>query len=486
VRRLFFFIVKLTLVVAVAAWLASRPGTAHIVWHGYEIETSASILAVLLLAAAFVFYLLFRLWFLIAHGLQTWRLKRDLKHLKKGQEKLTEGLIAIASGDAAEAGRLAVGARKLLGATPLTRLLQAQAAQLAGDHGAAHEIFLMLAAEPQSAALGYRGLIMDAVRAKKWDAAEQLAEKLRRLKPETPWLNVIRFELAARRRQWSEAEAALAHITAARLRSSEQIRRHRAALLVAEAEEDARAGKSDKALEAAEHALRLAPGWTPAVLALAAQQAQTGHARAARHTIERAWKNAPHPFVAAAYRAGDDPLDAYKHSERLCRADPDAPLSHYVLAEAALDADLWGEARRHLMALMGSGAATQSAYRLLARLERRETGDENAAARWLLKAADASPDPTWLCRACGGAEQQWQALCPDCGAFDSMEWRAPGQSRMQGSGAGVQGSEAKPGDSLIPHSGLGSMTLLDPQSDDEDADIENREPDIGESFTPGR
>jgi len=48
VRRLFFFIVKLTLVVAVAAWLASRPGTAHIVWHGYEIETSASILAVLL------------------------------------------------------------------------------------------------------------------------------------------------------------------------------------------------------------------------------------------------------------------------------------------------------------------------------------------------------------------------------------------------------------------------------------------------------
>ena len=59
-------------------------------------------------------------------------MRRKLGKMRDGQRLLTEGLVAVAGGSAAEAGRLAVQARKLLGVTPAVRLLQAQAAQLAG------------------------------------------------------------------------------------------------------------------------------------------------------------------------------------------------------------------------------------------------------------------------------------------------------------------------------------------------------------------
>ena len=440
-KRLFFFVFKLAVIVALIVWLANRPGTAHIVWHDYVIETSAAFLGFCILGAGLVFYLLFRLWHLIKNGPEMWRLRRKLHKMREGHRHFAEGLIAVAAGDASEAGRKAVGARKLLGHTPATKLLQAQAAQLAGDRSTAREIFLSLAAESDSAVLGYRGLIMEALRAGDPSEAEKLIEKLRRLRPETPWLNLIHFEIAARNRKWDNAQSALNLIISARLLEPAKAQRHQAAMRIAAVEEAARQGSHDKALQEAERASQLAPDWLPASLALAQEQIETGHKRAARRTVERAWEKTPHPQLAAIYRAATegDPTEAYRQIEHLCRDSEEQAASRLALAEAALEADIWGEARRHLMALIGRNEATRNIYRLLARLERREGSKEQTALQWLAYAADAVPDPVWLCSSCGGAQNRWHALCPSCGAFNKIEWRAPGVSRNQASETGIQG-----------------------------------------------
>jgi HemY protein len=444
VKKLFGFVLRLAVLIAVAVWLADRPGTARIVWHDYVIETSAAFLGLCALGVGFVFYLLFRFWHLLRNGPELWRLSRKLKKMRQGQDCLTQGLAAVAGGDAAEAGRFAVGARKLLGATVATRLLQAQAAQLAGDHNAAREIFHALAEEPGSATLGYRGLIMDARRAGDWDEVDSLTNKLHQLKPDTPWLHLIRFESAARRQEWSEAGLALEHASSTRFLEPERLRRYRAAIMIARAQAETRQGQHAKALQAAEQASRQAPEWLPAVINLAQSQIASGHPRAARRTVEKNWARLAHPQLASIYRAdGSDPIEVYKLIEQLCRDNMEAPVSRLVLADAALKADIWGEARRHLTALLGNSRTTQSVYRMMARLERRESGDERAALQWMTKAAEAVPDPTWLCRACGGAHDEWQAACRHCGNFATLEWQSPGMSRNLGGNQmiGHQGSD---------------------------------------------
>jgi HemY protein len=158
--------------------------------------------------------------------------------------------------------------------------------------------------------------------------------------------------------------------------------------------------------------------------------AATGHTRAATRAIERAWRTHPHPQLARILlRMAPAPLEGFRQTERLCRGYENVVESRIALAEAALAADVWGEARRHLMACVNDRTATQSVYKMLARLERRERRDESAAAAWLTKASEAAPDPVWLCRVCGGAHENWTPLCKPCGSFDSMEWQSAGKSR---------------------------------------------------------
>jgi HemY protein len=161
-----------------------------------------------------------------------------------------------------------------------------------------------------------------------------------------------------------------------------------------------------------------------------------------QRTIEKNWPRYPHPQLAALLRTrAADPVDACKQIEKLCAGNEDAPVSRLVMAEAALAADIWGEARRNLMALISRGQVTQIVYRLMARLERRESGDEQAALQWMTKAADAPADPAWLCHACGGMHKEWQALCAHCGSFNTLDWQSPGVSRGQAADIGTREPE---------------------------------------------
>ena len=61
----------------------------------------------------------------------------------------------------------------------------------------------------------------------------------------------------------------------------------------------------------------------------------------------------------------------------------------------------------------------------MAQLEESEAGNMPAARDWLDRAIGAPPDPCYVCTQCGGETPEWQALCPDCGGFDTLAWHSP-------------------------------------------------------------
>lgn len=430
--RIIGFLIRLALVLGLVIWLADRPGTAQIEWRDYAINMSAAVLAVIILALAYAAVLLHRLWRFIWDGPRFWKLNRKIGKMQDGHKELSKGLAAIAAGHPEDAGRHAVKARKLMGETPLSQLIQAQAAQIAGDHGVAKAMFERMTADPETAILGYRGLIMGALRRGDYDEATRVVYRLEQTKVDVPWLHLVRFEMGARMQNWLMAGEALAKARKGKALPPRQADRHEAALLLATAKAALRDSNGAKALESAEKARKLAPDWLPAALVLAEAQIVTKHERAALRTIERAWGQSPHPQLIPLLQwaaHANKPIDGYKQVERLTRNAKDSPVSLMALAEAALKADLWGEARRYLLSLVGKGEATQLTYQMLARLERREKNNEAAATNWLAKAITAQPDPQWLCAACGAAHEYWTATCDSCDAFNRLTWNAPGKSR---------------------------------------------------------
>jgi HemY protein len=426
--RVLVYIAFVAVLAAIAVWLADRPGTVTLEWQGWQVETSVGIvaLAVFLFAAAAA--LLYSAWRWISSRPHEWSLRRRLGRQEAGLKALSDGLVAIAAGDADAARKASRRAGSLLDHAPMALLLEAQTAQTAGDEAAARQTFEKMLDNPETEFLGLRGLIADALREHDDARALSFARRAYALKPRTPWILDTMVALHSRAGNWREAQRLVEEAQKAKRGSGADGRHQQAALLTERARAARAAGQHADAYAQARKASELDPALVPASALVARLVAQDGRERRARKVIERAWAGAPHPDMVAAYleiaAADAGPLDRYKAVEGLVRPARTHPESRLALAEAALDAGLWGEARKQLDALEREAPAAR-VFRLRARLAEEDDEDTSDATMWLERAASADADRAWVCRDCGTVADEWTAVCGHCGAFATLAWDQP-------------------------------------------------------------
>jgi HemY protein len=427
-RRAIWFLIKLAIVIAVALWLVEQPGTVTIPFQGYIFEMPVGVMVLGIIALMVLAAVLYRVYRGIRHAPNRVERSWERSRREKGYRALTQGMVAVAAGDADTARRMSRRADGLLHNPPLTRLLQAQAAQLSGDDSAAKTYFEAMLERPETEFLGLRGLLTQALRDDDPVRALGLAQRARAIQPKTPWVLQTCFDLEVRLRRWSEALATLNAAAKAHVMDQQTARHYRAAILIERSREAEADDRADEALSSAHKAVGLEPEFVPAVVREARLLAQGGRRHRATRLIEKTWARMPHPALAEVYRElgpeGEAPLDRIKRFERLAKARPDHPETLTALGEAELQAELWGTARTHLQQAEAE-RPTRRLYRLLAELETREHGDTAAARDWLMKAEAAPPDPAWVCRSCGNVAAVWAAACNRCGAFDSFQWQPP-------------------------------------------------------------
>jgi HemY protein len=424
--RWLWFLIKVGAVAVAALWIADRPGQVSFVWLGYRVETSIGVLLAALAVLLAVVLLLHRLWRLV------WRTPRDLARLnqerkrQQGYRALSQGMAAVAAGDAGEAHRQAKLANKLLKDPPLILLLAAQTAQLGGDENAARRYFTAMLEKPETSFLGLRGLLMQALKAGDKTGALALARRAYDERPSTPWAVTTLLDLQLEGGRWNEAKLLLQQAVKLKAVPEAKARRIRAVV----AAERARVEPIASGLDAAREAVKLAPDLVPARARLAELLTQAGRTREANKAIEQGWALMPHPLLAAAYAGlvpGEEALPRYRRFLRLAEIAPRHRESLLAEGECAIAAELWSEARKQLEQAASLEADRPSARlcRLMVRLEESPAGEAMAGRRWLIAAAEADPDPAWLCGRCGTLTQAWQADCPHCRAFDSLTWQAP-------------------------------------------------------------
>jgi HemY protein len=420
--------------VAAAVFFADHPGRVEILWQGWEIETSVAVLAAAAILAALATGLLLSLLSLIVDTPRRLLHARRESRRRAGYRALSQGMVAVAAGDPQEARRYAKRADLLLADPPLTLLLSAQAAQLDGDEGAAKKFFTAMLERPETEFLGLRGLFNQAMREGDRSSALSLVERAMALRPRTRWVALSRFDLETREGRWEAARETLAQAAKRRHFPPEQVRHHRGVLLYELSCAAVASGDQRRAMALASEAQGLTEDLaTPAVhhVRLLLKQQRIGRAAKA---VDRAWRTAPHPDLVRAYGAiheGEPPLVRVKSFERLAAQNPMARESHLALAEAALDAQLWGEARRHLTDALAAGA-TPRVCQLMARLEESEHGELGPVREWLDRTVGAMPDPRYVCASCGRESLDWHSLCPHCSAFDALSWRTPAWAAFEG------------------------------------------------------
>ncbi|MBC7908091.1 MAG: hypothetical protein H7Y60_15295 [Rhodospirillaceae bacterium] len=415
-RRLALFVIVTALLVAAAVWLADRPGQVVIHWQGWRLDTTVPVLVLAL--ASLALKLVRAIIGFPRHVLAN----RQARRTRDGYRALSDGLAAIASGDPRRARKLARRADKLLEDRSLTGLLTAQAAELSGDESDAERRFTTMVERPETAFLGLKGLLALAQKRGEQGAALDYAHRAWALGGPTDGIAATLFDLQARAGQWPEAEATLMEAKKRGAMSNGDVLHARALVLLERSRVTADPAEAVKLTLSAHKA---DSGFVPAATQTAALFHRLGKPRKAESVIATTWRINPHPDLVEASMAlapAETPLQRVKRVEKLVRANPDSPDGHMALAEAALAAKLWGQARTHLQAALAE-RPTGGLYVLLAKLEREETQDEAAAQAWLAKSTTAPAEPAWVCTKCNKSADSWSVTCPHCGTVDGLVWK---------------------------------------------------------------
>ena len=363
----------------------------------------------------------------------------DRNRERKGFEALSEGMMALASGEGRLAMTKAAKANRYLDKPELTNLLTAQAAEMVGDRHKAEETYKKLVTNDATRFVGVRGILKQKLADGDTETALKLAEKAFAIKPKHEETQDVLLRLQAQKEDWSGARQTLS----AKLKHGNLPRdvhkRRDAVLALSEAKEIVDDASSIETREKAIEANKLSPDLIPAAVMAAQSYIQKGKPRLATRILKKAWETTPHPDLAAAFAAIEPEESAAQRLKRftaLTRSNPQHAATRMLLAELHIANEDFPEARRALGDLVETDPTARSVT-LMAAIERGEGADDAVVRGWLARALTVSRGPQWICDNCQHIHAEWAAICENCESFDTLAWKTPPLSEVAMPG-GVQ------------------------------------------------
>ncbi len=351
----------------------------------------------------------------------------DRNRERKGYRALSEGMMALASGEPRLALSRAQAAERLVAKPELTTLLIAQAAEAAGDRKRATEAYKVLLSDDRTRFVGVRGLLQQKLAEGDRDVALKLAEKAFQMRPKHPEMQDILLKLQSDAGDWSGARSTLGAKLKAGTLPKDVYRRRDAVLALQQAQTVIDEDASIEAREAAIEANRLSPDLIPAAAMAARGYLAKGDRKHATRVLKKAWEVLPHPDLAAAFaeiEPSETPVERVKRFKTLTTLRTDSDETKMLQAELLVAAEDFPAARRALGDVT-TRHPTQRSLAIMAAIARGE-GAEDGVVRALVAEAIAAPrGPQWCCDKCQAVHGSWHPICDNCGSFDTLSWREP-------------------------------------------------------------
>jgi len=351
----------------------------------------------------------------------------DRNRERKGFDALSDGMMALASGEGRVAMAKASRAEKYLSRPELTNLLTAQAAELAGDRKKAEEAYKKLLSNDATRFVGVRGIMKQKLADGQVETALKLAQTAFALKPKHEETQDTLLQLQAQTKDWHGARETLR----AKLKSGSLPRdlhkRRDAVLALSEAKGVFAEGNDITAQEAAIEANRLSPDLIPAAVMAAKSYVEKGQPKYATRLLKKAWSARPHPDLAAAFAAiapDETPQQRVKRFGALTNLHTGDRETMLLKAELLIAAEDFPGARRALGKLAEVDADARS-LTIMAAVERGEGASDAVVRGWLARALTAPRGPAWVCDKCHNIHAEWAPVCDNCQSFDSLSWTSP-------------------------------------------------------------
>lgn len=357
------------------------------------------------------------------------RKRQEQKH-KQGITALTEGFAAIAAGDSKKAITYAKKIEENLGATAISNLISAQAAQLSGDDKKTKQFYSAMLEDKKTELIALKGLLVQARKEGNIDFAIYLAKKACNVKPHVSWAPKMLVDLYKQSKDWDNMLSAIESALSKRSIESDIAARMAGVIFYIKADKE----YSNNNLEAAQKFILSAnkniPIFPPIILKQAkiARKLQSGVNKTLKN-IPSSWSKTPHPDLQEAFLLLNQDIKAdklVKLAEKLVKNNPSHLQSRILVAKCAMAAEDYNKARNNLKIAINEYDVAEL-YNLIAEAEKSDTNNQadvkDNIAKWHEKSLTAMDDPSWLCETCGYTSPDWADSCYHCKSFDSFKWQ---------------------------------------------------------------
>lgn len=397
--KIIIYVLSLAVFVTIAVWFAETPGAVTIEWLGWRIDTSVAILFALMAAILVIGTVLIRLWSALVGMGRSYRDARKDKKTRKGLDALAIGFAGVQGGDSTAAYKGARDAKASLGDHAAIRLLEQKATRLSGDTTQAGAAARELLTDPATEMAALHDLSTAAQDIGDLEGALGYAKRALGLKTPPRWALDMTLDLQIALSHWEDAISTLERKDVIPLFKAVDQQRLKSTLYAYAAVAAGHAQNAEAAIKWARKSLSLDATRVDAAVALAQGLIATNKSKKAGAEIEKAWRTSPHPDLLNVYlqlSPADSELAKTKQIETLVSGNADHPQSRLAMAEAALRAELWGQARSRLEPLLDEDttpAIRGRAAALKAQVDLGEHGDTKAATNALLIALESRPAP---------------------------------------------------------------------------------------------
>jgi HemY protein len=387
-------VILLGLILSLGLLSVQDPGNVSIIWLGYEVRFTVVVGFCLLLIFLFLFNLLFGFLSWLFGGPFKWFSFFTHAQERKTKRQLLDFISSFEAETYTDALKKQQKIARRLSTNPIFIWFSGLAFEKAEKHLEAEMYFMDLIKNPASAFLGLKGHIRSAFHRQDTISAYDLLHRIRKLAPTSPW--VLKHLLAVTREQqkFEESEALICRLEDLGYISPDESKKQLAHLFY----QKALSPKTDDSQKETllKQACSLNPRSIEASYAYALLLKEKGQDSNGLKLLEGAWYLNPHQKVGDLYleiASPKNPIDVYQIAKKLTKNNASNPETLLFLARKAIEANLWGEARSHLMELLkAKEKPTARVYQLLANLEIAEHKDVKAAFKWLQEGIEAPRD----------------------------------------------------------------------------------------------
>lgn len=423
----FGFITAFKIVIlATALFIVVRlPGKSTLNYYGYSVELNTG----LLVGAVIICFLFFHQILVFIKWLKAFpkNVKTKIKQRKtmKSQALKLEAFNEMAAGDSARALELLTKAKELDNKDPFSKIFEAQVIYNQSNDIETEKKFTELLKNSDTRFLGYRGLALLKTKQNKLEEAHHYLQHALKERPTSPWVLGQLLDWDIKHFSFKSAETILEQLRINGSLTKTEAKRKKSVLNWIKAENALKEKDFDSFYEAVHDTLKLSPDFTIATLALVTYYEESNRHAKAWKIFKKGYTAKPHPDywpILKTLFKDKSSLEIYQQAEELTHHHPRNTATHWILATAALEAKLWGQARVHLAALKQL-QPTQSYFRLMAKLEEQEhPQNANTIQGYLSQASYAPNDPSWECKQCHTSFPKWSHFCPSCHSFDTLTW----------------------------------------------------------------